>query len=234
MPERENRVDPNQSRSQQAVKSRTHANPSPSRRLQEGLGRGGRATRTMAITRRSFPANMGRQRSGGEEDWLSESLVKRAFVANRFGRYAAAAGAVLLAAAGQFALEHWVGGMASFAVFFPAIVAGALLGAGPGALGLGLSLAIGLAAMTWTAGPAAPGGRDWLEFSLFGLSGAIIVLITAHIAGGHRRSVRPVSCSRRSRTFRSRGSSSTGRCSIAMDRFAISNIDTPIRRLARS
>ena len=120
---------------------------------------------------------MGRQRSGREDDWLSESLVKRAVVASPIGRYAAAAAAVLLAAAGQFALAHWVGGMASFAVFFPAIVAGALLGAGPGAFGLGLSLAAGLAALTWTAGPAAPAGPEGLEFSVFGLSGAIIVLI---------------------------------------------------------
>ena len=108
---------------------------------------------------------------------VEPNLVKRAVVASRIGRYAAAAAAVLLAAAGQFALARWVGGTASFAVFFPAIVGGALLGAGPGALGLGLSLAVGLAALTWTAGPAAPGGRDGLEFSLLGLSGAIIVLI---------------------------------------------------------
>jgi two-component sensor histidine kinase/PAS domain-containing protein len=108
---------------------------------------------------------------------VEPNLVKRAVVASRIGRYAAATAAVLLAAAGQFALARWVGGMASFAVFFPAIVAGALLGAGPGALGLGLSLTVGLAALTWTAGPPAPGGWDGLEFSLLGLSGAIIVLI---------------------------------------------------------
>jgi two-component sensor histidine kinase len=95
----------------------------------------------------------------------------------------------LLAAAAQFALAHWIGGMASFAVFFPAIVAGALLGLGPGALGFGLSLAAGLAALAWTAGLAAPGGRGWLELSLFGLSGAIIVLMI----GAYRRGPSPIS-----------------------------------------
>jgi hypothetical protein len=160
--------------------------------------------------------------------------VKRAVVASRIGWYAAAAGAVLLAAAGQFALAHWVGGIASFAVFFPAIVAGALFGAGPGALGLGLSLAAGLAALTWTAGPAAPGSRDWLEFSLFGLSGAIIVLII----DAYRRRRSPLS--QADQLFKAvqdislEGVVVYGRCSIAMDRSAISNIDTPIRRLARS
>ena len=104
-------------------------------------------------------------------------LVKRKVVAARIGPYAVAAGWVLLAAAAQFAVANWVGGLASFTVFFPAIVAGALLGAGPGALGLGLSLALGWSYWTWTAGSAPPGSRDALDLFLIALSGAIIVLI---------------------------------------------------------
>jgi hypothetical protein len=56
-------------------------------------------------------------------------LVKREVVASRIGPYAVAAGGVLFAAAGQFALANLIGRPASFAVFFPAIVAGTLLGA---------------------------------------------------------------------------------------------------------
>jgi len=84
---------------------------------------------------------------------------------------------VLLAAAAQCAVANWVGGLASFAVFFPAIVAGALNGAGPGALGLGLSLALGWSYLTWTAGSAPPGSREAPDLFLIALSGAIIVLI---------------------------------------------------------
>jgi two-component sensor histidine kinase len=90
---------------------------------------------------------------------------------------------VLLAAATQFAVANWVGGLASFTVFFPAIVAGALLGAGPGALGLGLSLALGWSYWTWTAGSAPPGSREALDFMLVALSGAIIVPIIEKYRG---------------------------------------------------
>jgi two-component sensor histidine kinase len=102
--------------------------------------------------------------------------VKRAAIASGIGPYAIAAAAVLLAATGEYALANWVGRLGSFAVFYPAIVAGALLGAGPGAVGLGLSLAGAWDFLTWTAGPAAP-ETNGLEFSIFGLSGAIVVLI---------------------------------------------------------
>ncbi len=104
-------------------------------------------------------------------------LVKRKVVAAHIGPYAVAAGWVLLAAAAQCAVANWVGGLASFAVFFPAIVAGALNGAGPGALGLGLSLALGWSYLTWTAGSAPPGSREAPDLFLIALSGAIIVLI---------------------------------------------------------
>jgi two-component sensor histidine kinase/PAS domain-containing protein len=103
--------------------------------------------------------------------------VKRAAIASGIGPYAIAAAAVLLAATGEFALASWVGRLGSFAVFYPAIVGGALLGAGPGALGLGLSLASAWYFPTWTAAPAAPENSNGLEFSIFGLSGAIVVLI---------------------------------------------------------
>jgi len=104
-------------------------------------------------------------------------LVKRKVVAARIGPYAVAAGWVLLAAAAQFAAANWVGRLASFTVFFPAIVAGALNGAGPGAVGLGLSLALGWSYWTWTAGSAPPGSREALDLFLIALSGAIIVLV---------------------------------------------------------
>jgi two-component sensor histidine kinase len=102
--------------------------------------------------------------------------VKRGGIASGIGPYAIAAAAVLLAATGEYALANWVGRLGSFAVFYPAIVAGALLGVGPGALGLGLSLAGAWNFLTWTAGPAAR-ETNGLEFSVFGLSGAIVVLI---------------------------------------------------------
>ena len=104
-------------------------------------------------------------------------LVKRKVVAARIGPYAVAAGCVLLAAASQFALANWVGRLASFTVFFPVIVASALLGVGPGALGLGLSLAIGWSYWASTAGSAPPESRDALDLFLIALSGAIILLI---------------------------------------------------------
>jgi two-component sensor histidine kinase len=88
--------------------------------------------------------------------------------------YAIAAAYVALAAAAQFALTRWVGDRASFAVFFPAVVAATLLGAGPGALGLALSLAVGWVEM---AGAAWPSRSAALEFSLFGLAGAMIIPI---------------------------------------------------------
>jgi two-component sensor histidine kinase len=82
---------------------------------------------------------------------------------------------VLLALAAQFALADRVGGVASLAVFFPAVVAGALNGAGPGAFGL--SLVLGWSYWTWTAGSTPPGSREALDLFLIALSGAIIVLI---------------------------------------------------------
>ena len=86
-------------------------------------------------------------------------VVKRKVVAARILPYAVAAGWVAAAAA-QFTVTNWIGGLASFTVFFPAIVAGALRGAGPGVLGLGLSLALGWSYWTWTAGSAPPGSRE--------------------------------------------------------------------------
>ncbi len=141
---------------------------------------------------------------------------------------------MLLAAAGQFAMANWVGRLASFTVFFPAIVAGALLGAGPGALGLGLSLAVGWSYWTWTAASAPPGSRDALDLFLIALSGALIVLIIET----YRRRQSPFSdvglLFKAVQEFRWKGWSSIGLCSIAAARFTISNTDTPIRLLARS
>ena len=92
---------------------------------------------------------------------------------------------MVVAAATQFAVANWVSGLASFTVFFPAIVAGALLGAGPGAFGLGLSLALGRSYWTWTAGSTPPGSRDALDLFLIALSGAIMVLIKDWLNGIH-------------------------------------------------
>jgi two-component sensor histidine kinase/PAS domain-containing protein len=113
--------------------------------------------------------------------------VKRAALASSIGPYAIAAAAVLLAATGQFALAAWGGRLGSFAVFYPAIVAGALLGVGPGALGLALNLAIAWCFLTWAAAPAGPWISNGLEFCLFGLSGAIVVLIISIISAYRRR-----------------------------------------------
>ena len=98
-----------------------------------------------ALTRRSFPEGWAGRAARETAGKISGGriLVKRKVVAARIGPYAVAARWVLLAAVAQFALANWVGRLASFAILFPAVVAGALLGAGPGALGLGLSLAVG-------------------------------------------------------------------------------------------
>jgi two-component sensor histidine kinase len=104
-------------------------------------------------------------------------LVKRKVVTSRIGPYAVATAGVLLAAAGQVAAADWVDPLASLAVLFPAIVAGALLGAGPGVLSLGLSLALGWSCWTWMGGSISQGGPGALEFSLFAFIGATIVLI---------------------------------------------------------
>jgi two-component sensor histidine kinase/PAS domain-containing protein len=103
--------------------------------------------------------------------------VKREVVFSRIRTYVTAAAYVLLAAAAQFAVAQWVGRLESFAVFLPAIVAGALLGVGPGALGLGLSLAIGWSELARTAGPTGSGRGEALEFIIFGLGGAAVIPI---------------------------------------------------------
>src|SRR5271155_3207938 len=103
--------------------------------------------------------------------------MKREVVFSRIRTYVTAAAYVLLAAAAQFALAQWLDRLESFAVFLPAIVAGALLGVGPGALSLGLSLAIGWFELAQTAGPTGPGRDEALEFIIFGLGGAVVIPI---------------------------------------------------------
>jgi two-component sensor histidine kinase len=96
--------------------------------------------------------------------------------------YAIAAGYALLAAAGQFALARWFGFQASFTLFFPAIVAAALLGAGPGALALALSLAAGWADLS-SGGAAQVQRSDALALLLLGVAGAMIVLMVVAYRG---------------------------------------------------
>ena len=90
--------------------------------------------------------------------------------------YAIAAGYALLAAAAQFAMAQWVGVQTTFTLFFPAIVAAALLGVGPGALALALSLVAGWADLS-SARAAQVQRGDALALVLLGVAGAMIVLM---------------------------------------------------------
>jgi len=112
----------------------------------------------------------------GWEDQDGKGLVRREAVISRLRPYAIAGACALLAGAGQFILAQWVGPLASFALFFPAIVASALLGNGPGALTLALGLGVIWAELSSAAGGGGL-GRDALEFSVLALGGAMIIPI---------------------------------------------------------
>ncbi len=96
---------------------------------------------------------------------------------SRVGPYALAAVCALISGAVEFALMRWLGDPAGFVIFFPAIVAGSLMGAGPGALGLGLSLIIGWAAMKGVSGPAPAERGGALELLVLAVCGSLVVLI---------------------------------------------------------
>ncbi len=88
--------------------------------------------------------------------------------------YAVAFGLAAIATAAQAASSAWWSvGAAAPALYMPAIVGGALLGPGPGALAVGVSAVAGLCLRK--AGLISPGGRP--ELGLFGASSVLTMAI---------------------------------------------------------
>jgi two-component sensor histidine kinase len=99
----------------------------------------------------------------------------------------AATACVVVAAAAELSLARWLGAAGGLVFYFPAIVAGALLGAWPGALALALSLAIEGLYLGWSSRGFAPNSDAVLRFSIFAACAAMTVLIV----WGYRRRRQP-------------------------------------------